>query len=174
MGNITFIIGGSRSGKSAYALELAKKSGRRRVAFIATCAVSSDSEMKKRIMLHKKSRPKHWKTFEDTADLPLLLKQIGGKFEVVIIDCLTLLVSGFMLKGNKESVIRNKVNRILKILQRAKAKTIIVSNEVGLGIVPDNRIARDFRDIAGRVNQIAASNSDKVFFLVSGLPLRIK
>ncbi len=173
MGNITFIIGGSRSGKSAYALELAKESGRR-VAFIATCAVSSDSEMKKRIMLHKKSRPKHWKTFEDTGNLPLLLKQIGGKFEVVIIDCLTLLVSGFMLKGHKESMIKNKVSQILEILRKIKTKTIIVSNEVGLGIVPDNPIARDFRDIAGRINQITANKSDNVFFLVSGLPWRIK
>lgn len=173
MGNITFITGGSKSGKSAYALKLAKNSGRR-VAFIATCAISVDGEMKKRIRLHKNSRPKHWKTFEDTKDLPLLLKDIGAKFEVIIIDCLTLLASGFMLKGCKGSVIKNKINQILKILRKIKAKTIIVSNEVGLGVVPDNRLGRDFRDLAGRLNQVTASNSDSVFFLVSGIPWKIK
>ncbi|MDO8488639.1 MAG: bifunctional adenosylcobinamide kinase/adenosylcobinamide-phosphate guanylyltransferase [Candidatus Omnitrophota bacterium] len=173
MGNITFIVGGSRSGKSAYAQELAKVSARE-VAFIATCAVSSDMEMKKRIMQHKKSRPKHWKTFEGTQNLPLLLEQIGDKFDVVIIDCLTLLVSGFMLNGHKESVIKNKVNQIIKTSQKIKAKTIIVSNEVGLGIVPDNYLARNFRDIAGRMNQLTANSADSVFFLVSGIPWRIK
>lgn len=173
MGNITFIIGGSRSGKSAYAQELAKGSGRR-VAFIATCIDLPDAEMKKRIMMHRKSRPKHWKTFEATQNLPLLLKQIGGKFEVIIVDCLTLLVSGLMLKGHKESIIINKINQLLKTSQKIKAKTIIVSNEVGLGIVPDNYLARNFRDIAGRINQITANKSDNVFFLVSGLPWRLK
>lgn len=173
MGNITFITGGSKSGKSAYALELAKNSGRS-VAFIATCAISVDSEMKKRIRLHKNSRPRHWKTFEDTKDLPLLLKRIGGKFEVIIIDCLTLLASGFMLRGCKEKLIKNKINQILEISRKIKAKTIIVSNEVGLGVVPDNRLARDFRDLAGSINQIAARKADSVFFLVSGIPWRIK
>lgn len=172
MGKIIFIVGGARSGKSKYAAQLAGSSGGR-VAFIATCK-ADDLEMKERIALHKKSRPAHWKTFEENNDLPVLLKKVAAGFEVIIIDCLTLLVSGFLLKGAEENTIKNKVNQILKIIKKTKTNAFIVSNEVGLGIVPENKLARDFRDITGRINQVVAGKSDSVFFMVSGIPWRIK
>lgn len=172
MGKIIFLLGGARSGKSQFAIKLAKKDARK-VAFIATC-VGLDREMEKRIRLHKRNRPINWQTFEAPKDIALLLKKIGSKFEIIIIDCLTLLVSSFLLKGLKEEDIEKKINKILDTLKRTKAKSIIVSNEVGLGIVPENKLARDFRDIVGRINQIVAKESNQVFFMASGIPIKIK
>jgi adenosylcobinamide kinase/adenosylcobinamide-phosphate guanylyltransferase len=173
MGKIIFILGGARSGKSRYAIKLAKKENSQRVAFIATCK-PKDREMKERIALHKKVRLAHWQTFEEPKDVAAWLEKNGTKFEVILLDCLTLLISGLLLKNFKEDAIENKVNKILFILKKIKAKSIIVSNEVGLGIVPKNKLARNFRDIAGRMNQAVAEKSDAVFFLLSGMPLKIK
>ncbi|MBL7151660.1 MAG: bifunctional adenosylcobinamide kinase/adenosylcobinamide-phosphate guanylyltransferase [Candidatus Omnitrophica bacterium] len=172
MGRITFILGGAKSGKSSLALELAKKS-QRRVAFIAT-SQALDKEMKKRIAIHKRQRPRHWKTFEEPVRLPILLRKIGNKFELIIIDCLTLLVSNLLLKGIKEKGIEEAVKELCLILKEIKANAIIVSNEVGMAIVPENKLARQFRDIAGKVNQVVADKSDEVFFMISGLPLKLK
>lgn len=171
MGKITFILGGARSGKSIYAIELAKRY--RRVAFVATCN-ALDKEMRKRIELHRKIRPKHWETFELIQDTPKFLREIGSKFEMIIIDCMTLLVSNLILKGLREDVIEEEIEKMISVLKKIKSSSIIVSNEVGLGIVPKNRLARDFRDIAGRINQIVAYNADNVFFMFSGLPLKLK
>lgn len=171
MGKITFILGGARSGKSRYALKLAKEYSK--IAFIATCE-PLDSEMKKRIELHRKNRPLNWQTFEQPQCVSRLLKQIGNKYEMIVIDCLTLLVSNMLLKGNPEAAIENEVKKILSTLNKNRAKAILVSNEVGLGIIPDNKLGRDFRDIAGRINQGVAEESDEVFFIVSGIPWRIK
>lgn len=172
MGKIVFIIGGARSGKSSFALQRAKeKTGR--VAFIATCS-PCDKEMQRRVALHRKNRPCHWKTFEVPEDITALINKIGSKFEVLIVDCLTLLISGFMEKKHKQGLIKNKINEMLKALKKCKSDAIVVSNEVGMGIVPQNKLARDFRDIAGRANQIAAKASDEAFFLVSGIPWRLK
>lgn len=171
MSKITFIIGGARSGKSSQALQIAKKY--RKVAFIPTCA-PLDKEMEKRIQLHKKSRPKHWKTFENPKDIPALLKKIGSSFEIIVIDCLTLWVSNLLLSGAKERAILAGTSKIAGSLKKIKAESIIVSNEVGLGIVPKNRLARDFRDIAGRVNQIMASKSSNIFFMFGGVSLKLK
>lgn len=184
MAKIIFILGGGRSGKSRFAVHLAKKYGGK-VSFIATC-LALDKEMKERIMLHKKSRPPHWETFEEPMDVSSVLKQIGAQSQeasqthsrplgdVIIIDCLTLLVSNLLLKGHSESDIENEVGKILAVLSKIKGRAIIVSNEVGLGIVPANKLSRDFRDIAGKINQFVAENSDEVIFMVSGLPLKIK
>ncbi len=172
MSKITFILGGARSGKSAFALKTAKYSVGK-IAFLATCE-AKDAEMKKRINLHKKNRPAHWKTFEEPNLDPSSLKKLAAKFDTVIIDCLTLLVSNLMLTGMNSKTIENKFKEIMRIINKGKAKVIIVSNEVGLGIVPENKLARDFRDIAGRVNQLVAKESEEVFFLISGIPWRIK
>lgn len=171
MSKITFIIGGARSGKSAFALEMAGKA--RKAAFIATCE-PKDSEMSRRIAAHKKNRPKHWKTFEEPLNPEVLLEKISAGFDYVVIDCLTLLVSNMMIGGLKEAVIEDKIRKLLTILRRIKASSAVVSNEVGFGVVPENRLARKFRDIAGRMNQIVAEESDGVFFTVSGIPWRIK
>lgn len=172
MGKITFILGGARSGKSRYAVKLAKENYKK-AAFVATC-LGLDNEMQKRISRHKKTRPKNWRTFENPEDLAQLLKNIGARFEVIIIDCLTLWLSNLILKGVKQKVIENRIKGIVSTLKKIESASIVVSNEVGLGIVPENKLARDFRDIAGRINQIVAENSDEVFFTVSGLPWRIK
>lgn len=172
MGKIIFILGGARSGKSTYAINLAKRIPKR-VAFIATCA-SLDKEMKKRIRLHQTKRPSSWQTFEETKDIAALLKKIRSQYPMIIIDCLTLLISNLLLAGFKENTILDKINEILKILKSLKGKAIIVANEVGLGIVPNSKLGRDFRDLAGKVNQLVVQKADEVFFMVSGLPLKVK
>ncbi|MDD4183136.1 MAG: bifunctional adenosylcobinamide kinase/adenosylcobinamide-phosphate guanylyltransferase [Candidatus Omnitrophica bacterium] len=173
MGKIIFILGGARSGKSSFALKLAKKSKKNKVAFIAT-GQARDCEMKKRILLHRLTRPSNFKTFEEALNLSGLLKKISSGFDVIIIDCLTLLVSNLMLKKFKEEKILDEINKISTILKKINIKAIIVSNEVGLGIVPQTKLGRGFRDIAGKVNQAVAKNADNVFFMVSGLPWRLK
>jgi len=172
MGKLILILGGARSGKSRFAVNLAKKYGGK-VSFIATC-LPKDLEMNSRIRIHKKARPSHWQTFEEPEDLPLLLKRIGAKSKVIIIDCLTLWVSNLLLKGFSENNIEGKINEILRSLSKIKAKFIVVSNEVGLGIVPKNKLARNFRDIAGKINQIVAGKSDNIFFMVAGIPLKME
>jgi len=172
MSKITFVLGGARSGKSSYALKLAREYGGK-VAFIATCQ-PLDAEMKKRIDRHKKSRPSCWQTFEEPKDAASLLKMIGAKFDTIIIDCLTLMICNLMMDKQNEGAIEKKFKDMLNALDKIKAQVIIVSNEVGLGIVPDNKLGRGFRDIAGRINQIVASKADNVFFLVSGIPWKIK
>ena len=172
MAKIIFVLGGARSGKSTFALELAKIE-KRKVAFIATCQ-ALDKEMAERIKLHKKTRPRHWQSFEEPYGVSVLLNKIGVKFEVILIDCLTLLVSNLMLKGLKKEDIQKEVSNILSFIYKNKNKAIIVSNEVGLGIVPQNKLARDFRDTAGRINQDVARESDEVFFMLSGIPIKIK
>lgn len=171
MSKITLILGGARSGKSSYALSLAKQ--HKKVAFIATCQ-GLDKEMQERIRLHKKSRPKHWETFEEPRDLAKLLGKMHNSFDCIIIDCLTLLVSNLIFYGNSQKQILKKIEELLVVLKKKKVRAILVSNEVGLGLVPVNKLAREFRDIAGRVNQLVAQDADEVFFTVSGIPLKIK
>jgi len=144
-----------------------------KVAFIATCQ-GLDQEMKKRIAKHKKSRPGFWENHEAPADPEKALPQISKKCELVIIDCVTLLLSNLLLQGKKENIIVSKIKKIIRILKSARCDAILVSNEVGLGIVPENSLARNFRDLAGRVNQLVAKKSDEVIFMSAGLPLRLK
>ena len=172
MGKIIFILGGARSGKSSYAIRLAERLGRK-VAFIATC-LPLDKEMKRRIEIHKKNRPSHWQTFEGQKNILYLLKKLSSGFNIIIIDCLTLFISNLLLEGIDDNSIEDKINKMLDILKSIKCKSIIISNEVGLGIVPKNCLGRRFRDLAGRVNQIITQKADEVFFMISGLPLKIK
>jgi len=171
MNKITLILGGARSGKSSYALSLAKRY--KKVAFIATCQ-GLDKEMRQRIKLHKETRPKHWETFEEPRELTKLLVKMDNSFDCIVIDCLTLLVSNLILSANSQKQIIEKVQESLLILNKKKARIILVSNEVGLGLVPANKLGRKFRDIAGKVNQIVASSANEVLFIVAGLPLNIK
>lgn len=172
MGKIILILGGARSGKSTYALESAKKH-KNKVAFIATCQ-PLDKEMKRRVELHRKTRPSHWQIFEETKDIASALETVGKSFECIVIDCLTLLISNLILAGCNQNLIKDKINKMIAVLKKIKGRAIIVSNEVGLGIVPENKLARNFRDIAGKINQIVAKEADEVFFMVSGIPWRIK
>jgi len=171
MNKLTLILGGARSGKSTYALKLADKY--KEVAFVATCQ-ALDKEMEDRINLHKRARPKHWRSFEEPKDLDLLLKKIPDVFDCILVDCLTLLVSNLLLAGSSQKKVEDKIKKILLVLKSKKTEVIIVSNEVGLGIVPEHKLAREFRDIAGRVNQLVAKQADEVWFIAAGLPLKIK
>jgi adenosylcobinamide kinase/adenosylcobinamide-phosphate guanylyltransferase len=171
MGKITFIVGGARSGKSSYAARCAERY--KRVAFIAT-AEALDHEMRQRIRLHKQSRPRHWKIFEEPTDIATLAERIGNTFDCLIIDCITLFVSNRILRNKSQKDIFAHINTLMRVLKKKKARTFIVSNEVGLGIVPAYKLGRTFRDIASSVNQIIAKESHDVFFTVSGIPLKIK
>lgn len=177
MGKLIFITGAARSGKSAFAVRMAKeisdgqKNGK--AVFLATC-IPQDNEMKRRVALHKKNRPPSWKTIEAKPDILKELKGIKPIFRVVIIDCLTLFVSGLIMRGVKESRIKKKVEEITKIISQAFYAAIVVSNEVGAGVVPENKLAREFRDSAGTANQSIARRADEVYFVVSGIPVKIK
>lgn len=171
MGKITFILGGARSGKSSFALELAKKY--KKTAFVATCR-GLDEEMRQRIKKHKLARPENWVTFEEDKDLVPVIEKMQGGFDCIVVDCLTLWVSNLLLSGHKEEKIAQLATGMLAALRKKKARAILVSNEVGLGLVPANKLGRQFRDIAGRVNQMTAKEADEVFFTVSGIPAKIK
>lgn len=172
MNKIVYICGGARSGKSTFALKLAKEKNLC-VAFIAT-GEPKDKEMKERIAKHRLKRPKAWTTFEEPVDLAGLVNKVGTGFQVILIDCLTLWVSNLLLKKTPHEMIAQRAARLIEALRKTKATAVIVTNEVGLGIVPDNRLARDFRDIAGRINQLIASESDEAYFMISGIPVKIK
>src|SRR3990170_1901742 len=172
MGNTVFIVGGARSGKSTFALELGSKiSGRK--GFIAT-AETLDEEMKQRIIFHKKTRPAEWETIEEPVDLSKRLQNIAGLYDVVIVDCLTLWLSNILGRGGDSEHIKTDVGHLTSVLKDLSYKVIIVSNEVGLGIVPDNKIARLFRDLGGWMNQKVASVADEVYLVTCGIPMRIK
>lgn len=172
MRKITFILGGTRSGKSSFAVKLAEELTKR-TAYIATC-IPDDDEMHERVMLHKKERPSEWTTFEEPKELAILLKNINNQFETVIIDCITLFVTNLIMDNLEDNVINDKVTQMMLALKDVNYDTYIVSNEVGLGIVPENALARRFRDIAGKMNQLIASHADNVIFMVSGIPMKIK
>ncbi len=168
-GKIVFILGGARSGKSGFALKTASDIPGRK-AFIAT-AQALDDEMEQRIARHKAERPEEWQAFEEPVNIQDLIARIHGKYEVLLIDCLTLWITNLML-GNDD--IEGKARLLLDALSVCRSSVFIVSNEVGLGIVPDNRLTREFRDIAGTLNQKVAAVADEVYFMAAGLPLRMK
>lgn len=169
---IIFITGGVRSGKSHFAQELAKKfSGSK--AYLAT-AQALDGEMKKRIDRHQKSRPRSWQTLEEPIHIIEVIQREGKRFDLILLDCLTLWLSNLMMAGWKERRILTAADRFLKAAQKAPGSFIFVSNEVGMGIVPDNPAARDFRDLSGLIHQKVASAADEVYFLVCGLPQKVK
>lgn len=168
MGKLIFILGGARSGKSSFALELAQKSGRK-VTFIAT-ATPIDSEMKQRIKNHKKVRPKGWKTVEVKNNLDKKIEQEENK--MILIDCLTIYISYLM--DLPETRILEHIKRIIKVIKRSRSDIIVVSNEVGCGIHPENKLGRDYRDILGKVNQMFAQSADEFYIMFASIPVNIK
>jgi len=171
MSSITFIIGGARSGKSKLAIKLAREA-KNRVCFIATCR-PEDYEMRIRVRRHKSSRPNSWRTIEEPRNLTRAIRKAANS-KCVIIDCITLWISNLIISGMNKKEILKMTSEVISAIKKFKLNALIVSNEVGLGIVPDNRVARDFRDIAGEVNQLFAQKADKVYFVVSGIPMTIK
>ena len=171
MKKIVFITGPVRSGKSNFAVKLAKQWGKE-VVFLATCR-PADNEMHKRVKKHKKNRPKEWKIIEEEIDISSIIKNYR-KDSLIIIDCITLWISNLLLSGLKEKKIMKKINEFIDMLKKAKSSIIIVSNEVGWGIVPDNELARFFRDIIGIVHQKISKLSDEAYLVISGITLKIK
>ncbi len=182
--SLIFITGGARSGKSRYAIELAQKAQMRggKVAFIAT-AQAGDDEMAKRIRHHQEERPSEWTTIEEPTNVADALRRaVNRGHTLILIDCLTLLISNLTFRPPHESTIpeaREKeilevVRQIAETANVIDAKVIVISNELGMGIVPDNPLSRRFRDVAGKANQIMATAAGDVYFCVSGIPVPIK
>lgn len=168
-----FITGGARSGKSRFAEKLALTLSDK-VHYIAT-AEAKDNEMKNRISKHKKSRPKNWITHEIPFNVTETLKKEDKSDRVFLIDCLTLLVTNYLTQVNaKGEVILKRINNLADVIVKMEGKTIIVSNEVGMGLVPEHPLSRFYRDILGHANQLIADKADNVYFTVSGIPLRLK
>ncbi len=178
-GRLILFLGGARAGKSAYAMRLAQDGERAsggEVCFIAT-AQGLDDDMTKRIARHRAERPTHWRTIEEPYRIDEALKQ-AGETAVVIVDCLTLFVSNWLMRDEdeyeREQLVRRIARDFLKLARTRQQTIICVSNETGLGVVPGTSLGRVFRDLLGRVNQDFAAAADEVYLLVAGLPLQLK
>jgi len=172
---LIFVLGGARSGKSRFAQKMAGEIDGQ-VLFVAT-AEAGDEEMRARIAAHRQSRPASWRTMEITSGVGQKLKAGAGDARVILIDCLTLLIANVMgsgSAGDAEKRVQAEIEELIAAANTLAASVIIVSNEVGLGLVPDNRLGRDFRDIAGRANQLVAGAATDVYFMMAGLPLKLK
>ncbi|MCZ7455327.1 bifunctional adenosylcobinamide kinase/adenosylcobinamide-phosphate guanylyltransferase [Rhizobium rhizogenes] len=164
-----FILGGARSGKSRFAEDLAVNAGGS-LHYLAT-GRPWDEEMRDRIGHHQARRGGEWTTHEAPVDIAVVLERLNRPENVVLIDCLTLWLTNLMMDN---ADIEAAFDVLAAAIASAKAKLILVSNEVGLGIVPENRMAREFRDHAGRLHQRIAAIADDVFFVAAGLPLKMK
>jgi adenosylcobinamide kinase/adenosylcobinamide-phosphate guanylyltransferase len=170
---ITFIIGGCRSGKSKHALQMAEKIPGGRKIYIATC-VPQDDEMKQRVAKHQKERSQIWATAEEPIHLPLAVSRISQQADVILVDCLTLWVSNLLMETNEEEKLEEAIAYLIDSLQKATCPIVLVSNEIGSGIVPQNKLARQYRDIIGMANQAVAHCAHKVIWMVAGIPVSIK
>ena len=173
MKEIVFVIGGCRSGKSSYAMQAAEKIPAEQKIYIATC-VPQDDEMKRRVARHQKERNQNWVTVEAPLDLADAILQNSRRKNVVLIDCLTLWMSNLLIETGDENKIKKTISQLIDALERAECPIILVSNEVGTGIVPENRLARQFRDIAGWLNQAVARCANRVVWMVAGIPVTVK
>lgn len=177
---LIMVTGGARSGKSRWAEKIATDLGHQ-VMYIATCA-PQDEEMRQRVRLHQIRRPSHWITVEEEFNLTELINCPAPGTEVILIDCLTLWLSNLLLRdyreGRKDNCYHDSILPIVEELahaaSRASCPVIAVTNEVGLGIVPDNHLARIYRDLCGWSNQIMARYASEVFLVCSGLAVDVK
>lgn len=173
------ILGGARSGKSRLAVEMAQKRGGE-VLFVAT-AEAGDDEMKRRIEAHRRARPAGWRTLEATLHIGQQIQKNIGRARTVIIDCVTLLVNNVFEQFDEnanasslEKAVEAEIKQLLDVTAHSDALFIIVSNEVGLGIIPADKVSRLYRDLLGRANQMLAAHADEVYLLVAGLPVAVK
>lgn len=184
MSGVAFVLGGARSGKSAFAQTLARERGGDLVLFVATLretnAVRADPEMQRRLARHRAERPAAWQTvvLEDgpAALLPALQ---DSRARCVLLDCLSLYISGRLFMGedlppDPEDAAARATQALLEVVRATARPWVIVSNEVGLSVAPDNAAGRAYRDALGRANQLVAGAADEVYLLVAGLPLRLK
>ena len=181
MAKIIVITGGARSGKSAFAEKLARQAGPQ-VAYIATAEVG-DGEMAERVALHRRRRPPEWETYEAPVQAENAIDAIAAakQAELILFDCLTVYTSNALLAKPEDASVPLRraavlaaVDRLLEAAGRFPGVVLFVTNEVGDGIVPDNALAREYRDLAGLVNQRAAQAATEVYWVVCGLPVEIK
>ncbi|MGL4254594.1 MAG: bifunctional adenosylcobinamide kinase/adenosylcobinamide-phosphate guanylyltransferase [Fusobacteriaceae bacterium] len=188
MGEIIYITGGARSGKSTYGENYIRVArGEREKVYIATAYVYDD-EMKIRVEKHREQRGEGWQTVEKYKNLSEEIDKTMGDKKIILLDCVTNLVTNFMLENleiewgkigkerlqEMEIAIMEELKRLVQYIRRQGHVLVLVSNEVGMGIVPDNPLARHFRDIAGRVNQYCAEEADEAYLIVSGLKVKLK
>lgn len=182
---ITLVTGGARSGKSTYAEKLVKSFGEN-ICYLAT-ALAFDEGMKQRIIKHRTQRPDHWHTYEAYKDIDAYILKNAGQYDGYLLDCVTLMITNqlldapidynrvdYQLVDQTEAQIIAQVSALLSVLSKTKDHIVIVTNEIGSGIVPENTMARIFRDIAGRINQQIGKAADRVILVVCGQPLTIK
>jgi adenosylcobinamide kinase/adenosylcobinamide-phosphate guanylyltransferase len=170
---VTLVLGGARSGKSRYAQGLA--SAFERVVYIAT-ARRVDAEMRAKIARHRRERPSTWKTVEVYTELDRTLRDEGPQADLLLVDCLTCYVANVMgrKKASGRSKARNHIHLLCEAVREAEASVVLVSNEVGCGVVPAYQSGRDYRDLLGELNQQIAKVADRVILMVAGLPLSVK
>ncbi|MGR3179790.1 MAG: bifunctional adenosylcobinamide kinase/adenosylcobinamide-phosphate guanylyltransferase [Candidatus Anammoxibacter sp.] len=192
MAKLTLVLGGAKSGKSLFAENLARhyssgdsyKPGE--IAYLATAEIK-DEEMTERVLRHKKRRPEEWQTIETPLKPETAILGLDKNVKFLIIDCITLYITNLLLQyesGNHadsthskltiNDEIVEKIDDLCSVCKRINADVVMVSNEVGLSIVPDNKLARVFSDIAGQSNQIIAKQADEVYFVIAGIAQKIK
>lgn len=176
---LTFILGGARSGKSSYAQRLATQRGQR-VLYVAT-AQAGDDEMQARINAHRAERPAHWATLEAPLRVGQAISAYPSSTDVILIDCLTLLANNVIVPLPEPitdhaatSALLSEIDQLVHAYTQSDAEWIIISNEVGLGLVPPYPLGRVYRDALGRANQHLAALADEVLFMVAGLPMKVK
>ena len=168
---LILVLGGAASGKSQAALELAGQVGSR--AFVAT-GEALDGEMAVRIARHQATRSSDWVTAEVPVDLAKWFDRNKSNYQSIVIDCLTLWLSNMQERSLSNLAISDATVDMLRAIRATRARVVIVSNELGLGLVPATKVVRAFRELAGRVNQQVAAEADEVYLTISGIPLRLK
>lgn len=178
MGKIVLVTGGARSGKSAFAERYVAREGT--VAYIATAQIY-DAEMQERVTLHQQRRPRQWQTYEAPYHAEQALDRAAAAVQAVLFDCLTLYTSNLLLSPEapdtreaRRSYILEQIDLLIGRARQGTGTVVFVSNEVGMGIVPENALAREYRDIAGIVNARVAAAADEVYLVVSGLAVELK
>lgn len=164
------VLGGARSGKTGFAERLAMRAGSK-PAYLAT-AQALDAEMRDRVQSHKAQRQGRFATIEEPLELAAAILNAARTHDVILVDCLTLWITNLLMADRNVAAAVEELLVTLNGLQ--SARVVLVSNEVGLGIVPDNALGRKFRDAAGRLNQRVAARANSVLFMVAGLPLQVK
>jgi adenosylcobinamide kinase / adenosylcobinamide-phosphate guanylyltransferase len=170
--DVTLVLGGVRSGKSRYALRLA--SGARSITFLATAEHRDDEEMQRKIARHRAERPQHWTTIEEPLNLASAIGSING-CDLLLIDCLTLYAGKLLeVHGENSAAISANVDALCAAIEAARCSIVLVSNEVGSGVVPAFELGRQYRDLLGEINQRVAAIAGHVVLMIAGLPLVLK
>jgi len=176
---LIFLLGGARSGKSYTAEQWAQEHGKQ-VLYVAT-AQAFDDDMRDRVKQHQADRPDHWHTLEAPRQTSQAIADFQGDYDTVLLDCITFLTSNILLdlpetvtQTEANNITLGQIDALLDVYNQSDATWLIVSNEVGMGVVPPTRLGRFFRDMLGRANQRIASHADEVLLLVAGLPWKLK